>query len=501
MRAQSNLVIYLLAGLGSAALTIWAVTHSGIINHDAVFYLQAIEGDAASIRQIGNWLFYSRLIHWLSLPTGLAPEQAAYLLNLLLDTLLVLAFIRLIEELGGRRLTLIWAAAVVLSLPYLNDNRAEIVRDHGYWALSLVAMIFYLRLWRRFSWRSVLGWNLALLGAALFRVEGVVFLALMPMGLLLHPEFALRQRLASAFCTLLPALLALIALGLMAVLDASMQNRLLDTLANSHQLVEIFTRTVPQKALQLQRSLPDYSLASLSLLLYAAVLWAIAGDLLDALSWPWALVLVLRRWFPAPDLPRDYRLILRFYAAITLLVLFVHGAHHFIMVSRYTMALALMLLPAVVFALDDLIRRQREQRRRPWLPAGAVLAVALLLTDSLINSAGSKAYITEAARWAGERLPPGSRVVTDYEVERLAYYTRKAGGESLRFQRFQPGKAELKGFNYAFVRRAESRLGQRLARQKSLQVIKIEPAGEKGVMIYRLSPNNAPPHSGSYRAE
>ncbi|HEC05234.1 MAG TPA: hypothetical protein ENJ12_00140, partial [Thiolapillus brandeum] len=96
MSRHETLPVYLFAALASLALSLWQITGVAQINHDGVYYLQAIQGDAASIRQIGNWLFYPTLIHWISLVPGLSPEQAAYVLNSMLDMLLVLAFIRLV---------------------------------------------------------------------------------------------------------------------------------------------------------------------------------------------------------------------------------------------------------------------------------------------------------------------------------------------------------------------------------------------------------------------
>ena len=478
--------IYLLAAAASLLLSLFAVWQNDLINHDGVLYLRAVEGDAGSIRWIGNWLFYSKLIGGLARLTGLDTENSAYLLNALLDLLLVLAFLRFVEELGGRReQTLAWAAILVLALPYLNGNRAEIIRDHGYWAFTLVAMIHYLRLVRNFSWKALLLWNLFMAIATLFRVEGAVFLALMPLGMLLR-SVPLRQRIGETALACLPVAATLALLWAWMAQDGDTGNRLTKLLANSGQLLEIFTTGIPRKAEQLRDEvLPDLSRGTATLVLYFAVLLSVAKDLAESLSWPLAFIILFRRWFPAPGLPGDYGRLLLPYAAISLLVLFVQGSRHFIMVSRYTMALALLLLPVAVFSLDEFWRRYRHGQAPAWLTALVLASLLWLAGDSLVNASDRKPYITDAARWAAAHLPPGSRVVTDYETLRLDYYAEKAGARTLRFERFTPGETRLGHFGYAFVRRPAGRLAERL--RGKAEPIWRSGGGGRDVTVYALT--------------
>jgi len=478
--------VYVLAAFASLLLSLFAIWQNDLINHDGVLYLRAIEGDAEAIRWIGNWLFYSKLIGALSAVTGLAPESSAYLVNTLLDLLLVLAFLRFVEELGGRdKRTLTWAAILVLILPYLNGNRAEIIRDHGYWAFTLAALIFWLRLLKDFSWKWLSGWYLAMTLATLFRVEGAAFLALMPLGLLLQPV-AWKERFRRTILAWVPlAAAAAMLFGTLSLLNQGPENRLTELLSHARQLTGIFTREVPARAERLAAALPDLSRGSASMVLYLSVLFSIAKDLAQSLSWPLAFIVLLRRWFPAPGLPEAYARLIIPYAAVSLLVLFVHGSQHFVMVSRYTMALALALLPVAVFALEDLWRRHRRRQVPAWLAGAVFLSLLGLAGDSLINSTTEKPYITKAARWAAQRLPPGSRVITDYETTRLGYYAEQAGGKTLRFERFKPGKSRLVRYQYAFVRHPDGALAARLAGKG--RKIWSSGAGRRDVTVYELT--------------
>ncbi len=490
MKLRETLPIYIGVALLGLLLSLWQIHSAPQINHDAVYYLLALQGDTASIQQIGNWLFYPYLIKGISLTLGLEPEHAAWLLNILLDTLLVLAFIRLVETLGGSRSTLLWAALLVLSLPYLNDNRAEIIRDHGYWAFTLVAMIAYLHLFREFSWKNLLLWNLAMLIATLFRVEGAVFLAIMPLGLLLNTALPLRQRLRYAALTLLPVVVITLVFALMMAFSSSFQNRLVETITKAGSLLSIFTEIIPGKASLLQHEvLPQFSQSAAELTVYLGVIYSIAKDLFSSLSWLYFGILLLRRWFPATNLPGEASKVIGLYAAISFLVLFLHGAQHFVMVSRYTVALALVLLVIVVFSMEGLLQKARENPRLKPRMAVVAICIALLFADSLISSAKPKVYILDAARWAQENLPDGARVLTDYHAERVGYYSNKNNNKHYVFLRYRPGATPVEEYDYAFVRtrkdKANSKLQQLLYGQGLKPVQKITN-GQQGVIIYKL---------------
>ncbi len=490
MKLRETLPIYAGTALLGLLLSLWQIHNTPQINHDAVYYLLALQGDTASIEQIGNWLFYPYLIEGVSLALGLEPEQAAQVLNILLDTLLVLAFLRLIEILGGSRSALLWAALLVLSLPYLNDNRAEIIRDHGYWAFTLVAIIAYLRLFREFSWKNLLLWNLAMITATLFRVEGAVFLAFMPLGLLLNTAQPWPLRLRCTGKALLPVVAIGLAFALAMAFSGSFQNRLAAAITNAGGLLSIFTETVPRKAALLQRGvLPQFSQSTAEIMIYLGVIYSIAKDLFSSLSWLYFGILLLRRWFPAENLPGEARRVIGLYAAISFLVLFLHGAQHFVMVSRYTLALALVLLVIVVFSLEELQRKVRENPRLKPRMVVIAICIALLFADSLISSAKPKVYILDAARWAQENLPDGARVLTDYHGERVGYYSNKNNDKHYVFLRYRPGTTPVEEYDYAFVRtrkgKANSKL-QQLLYGRGLKPIQKITNGQQGVIIYKL---------------
>ncbi len=493
--------IYALAGLLSIALSLWCISNNTLINNDGVFYLQAIQGDPQSIKTIGHWLFYSYLIegvHWLS---GLNPENSAQLLDLLLDLLLVLAFIRLVEALGGRRSTLIWAAVVVLSLPYLNDNRAEIIRDHGYWAFTLVGLIGFLQLLQEFRWRHVAGWQLSMILATLFRVEGFVFLLLLPLSLLFCTQWPLRQRLLLLSKTLSPTLLIAAILLLWIFTADAPDNRLTEALKHGWRVVGAYSAQIPEKVeLLRQKVVPEFSSHTSTAMIYFGILYGIVDDLIESLSWLYALVLLLLPWLPKPTLPRNGWILISAYVAISLLMLFTYTANYWVMVSRYTTAVALALLPIVVFTLDAIYQRFRERQQRRLFYALSV-GILLLYADSLIEKPSHKVYITDAAQWSRTHIQPGAAVVTDYRLQRLRYLSNKGLPTPIVFHRYQPGITRLENYDYAFVRTREGHAQSPLMRQLSAKniapVFDIPPIKGKGLRVYRLSRQGGRETSGA----
>ncbi len=492
---SQRILIYLAAGLASVLLSLWYFHLKPVVNDDAVLYLLAAQGDADSAAQLGHWIFYSHLIHWASSLTGLKTEPAALLLNLLFDLALVLLFLRLLESLGATTRTLAIGAVAILVLTYLNDNRAEIIRDHGYWALTVAAMIFYLQLMKRFSWPILVAWYLCMGLATLFRVEGFAFLALMPLGLLLSPtDFRTRIKVTlKAYLPLIVGALLLAAFGSSELAD----NRLGQLLQNANtELHRVFIDTVDTKSRAIASALsPYYAQSAAVTVLAAAVAIDILRDLGTALTWPFFFILLLRNWFPAPGLPGLYRRALISYGVVSLLVLAYQELRLFIMVSRYTTALALLLLPVVAFSLDDLWQRYRSRQAPRWLAALVALSVLALAADSLIEKPGNKGYLLEAEDWAQRRLPENSRILTDIEVRRVYYYFngRKPGQRQVTL--FQPGRTQLKNFDFALTRSPHGPLAKVLEQGGAEKMASFAGRRGKPALLYRIPHEKEKPAS------
>lgn len=165
--------------LGSLLLSVVAVWGKITPNNDGMLYVEAAllfqAGGLATATQVYDWVFLSVLIGLLANFTGLATETAAYLLSAFLLASLGAVLVGVTRELSPQAA---WAAVVVvLVLPALNNYRDFIIREHGSWLFSLLAIWLMIRWARHRRWTLAVGSQLLLVIAALFRPESLAFLA------------------------------------------------------------------------------------------------------------------------------------------------------------------------------------------------------------------------------------------------------------------------------------------------------------------------------------
>ncbi len=115
---------------------------------------------------------------------GMDPFAAGQVLNALFYALLVNVFLSIALEIRDTRRHAIVAAIVVLVFPQINEYRYYMIRDIACIALVLASTLQLMRYARAPSWRQAVLFCAALLGAALFRAEALVYLFLSPLVLL-----------------------------------------------------------------------------------------------------------------------------------------------------------------------------------------------------------------------------------------------------------------------------------------------------------------------------
>lgn len=452
--------MFMLAILVSILLSLWRIYGNDLINQDAVHYLQAAAGDSASASRLNNWLFYSWSIRWVSDTLSMELLAAAYLLNIFLSAVLIYAFLRVVELFNGNTRTLFWAAVVILSLPYLNENRAEIIRGHGYWAFSMLGFIYYIRLFRNFSWLNLAGWSISMLFAVLFRIEGLVLLSMAPLGLLLNTRIPWRDRWNSLAKSYVPLVVAAVLLVLTYFLLEPFQNRLLEVFQSAGALVDTLLHKIPHKAEMLRQYVfPRFSGEGAVFSVYLILLFMILKDFIESLSLPYFLLLLFRRTFPAVGIAVDARPIIGFFIAANFMLLIPYIMLHFVMVSRYTLMASLLLLIIVAFSLAGLQERKSTQEARKYkiLFNIMLLVIALMFIAGMTSSGSNKLYVLDAARWMQNNLPAGTHVGTDYQKDRLGYYANYAGEnrhteKPLRVHDISNKKIKMPEYEYFMLR-------------------------------------------------
>jgi hypothetical protein len=428
---------HLITVLLSFLLSGWAVYTQDAINNDGIIYVGAAErllkGDWAGAYGLYNWPFYPWLIAKVSQLFNMGLENSAQLLNATFTALLATTFVSLIQVLGGDRKTQFIAAFVILSHPYLNEFRAEIFRDHGYWAFYLLAVLFFIRFYRQPRWSSGFGWGLTILLASLFRIEGVVVMLLLPTVVWLRPETS-RQTRTKQFL-LAHSITLFMAIGLLvwAALDSSFRElagRLYEPLPRFTwtDIGSAFASKLEYKADRLASAIlnrysEEYALSAVIMTLLVIVLDQFIKTLSPLYTLLLPLSVGLRIHFQPPSALRS---IFVWLTLINLMIVFAFAVHFFFLESRHIVPLMLLALLAIPFILTGLHNRwqlrHQQPLSRPWL-MGLLVAVLLYMSlDGLVSVGGSsKVYVREAGYWLADHVPAQARLYSN--DRKLIYYS------------------------------------------------------------------------------
>ena len=420
----------------SLLISAWLTYTVGIINYDGILYLSVARlieaGDwSGACRLHQCWLLYPSLIAAVGKLAGIGLESAAYLLAAVFYGLLVYAFLTLVRELGANRATLGIAAFVILSHPFLNEARVEIIRGHGYWALYLLMVLFFIRFMRDTTWTFAFAWTCAAVAATLFRIEGMVFLLFMPLVLLVDTTRRLPERLerllkAHAFTGML--MLGLLALWLLApgILEGR-SGRLFEPVQRLGDVWEQLNTGLETRAQVMGKQilgnwLDQYASSGL----WAVLLLVIFLKVVNTLSPLYSLLLLpgkLRSRFipPAGVMPVIVWLVL-----LNLGILLVELLTLFILSGRFAVPLALTLMLVVPFILEAIYSQWKRGELRGWqrwLGLPVVLASLLFMTVDGIPSTGREMhdYLRDAGLWLQERVSRDSSVFSN--DTRVSYYS------------------------------------------------------------------------------
>jgi hypothetical protein len=452
---------YFFAGFMSLLLSFWIGYHQTVINPDAVCYLLSASevgkgGINAAMHLCGqaSWPFYSVLIYAFSKITLLSLTTSAYVLDGLLTFITVLTFLSIVEMLGGSRRVLWLAAFVILTSHQFNSVRQYIVRDHGFWAFYLLSFLFMLRFLSEQTLKNALGFSLSLVMAALFRIEGVVFLAVVPFLAFMNGG-SLGTRLISFLKLNVVGITAAVLLVLAVLWHPQLLNKLgrvpelFNQLVNGYSLI-LFRYAVAKGSL-VAHVLPAEAARDAGMVWVAVLIGLYFANIINNLSWV-AAILVGYAWLSGVTarFTREAKLVLYGYLAINAVVLAIFFAQRIFFAKRYLIALILVLLLWVPFALDKLLREPGSRQR--VLAYIAMLALFISSLGVITNTGTSKHYIREAGDWLGHNLPPASKFYTN-DIQ-LAYYANQYGNtifDVMQDQR-KDTAMPLQAYDYAALR-------------------------------------------------
>lgn len=446
------------AVLVSLALSAWCLYLDPVINHDGILYLRAAEamldGGWRAGYAIYPWPFYAWLVALIHQTTGLALEPAAHLLDFLLQALAVWAFITLVKELGGDRRVMFAAAVVILVHGPFNDYRSFVIRDFGYWAFYLVALVWLVRFFRAPGFGAAVAWGASMVLATLFRIEGLVILLLVPLALLFRREHSFAARCGQLAMAQVVALAALIVLAGWSLAGAPVEQtgRLTEPVQWVAQFWGQLAGGFRQRAAALaQAVLNQYSARYAMAGVFALLGVILLGKTIGTLT-PLYTLLAAHAWRgrPAP-LPGGMGRLLAWLVVLQSAILVGFLVNNFFLTGRHvvTWALTVMLLvPFSLVALYDLwLKRGADGRAARWtFPTVCAVLVAMAVAG-LTPSGPTKSYLKQAGFWLKSHTAPEAKIHGNNRI--VAFYAGKRNENWARGFAWEETAAVLKDKTWA----------------------------------------------------
>lgn len=482
----------------SLLLSLWLILIDPIINRDAILYLRTAEaylhdGLLASLALFDR-PFLPILMGLLHRATGISLLHCGLIFSAVFYALLSTAFVSTVRLLGGDRRVQIIAAIVILSHPSIADGRDSIMRDPPFWAFSLLAFRALLLYVRQPTLKHNIQWFAFIVGATLFRFEGVFFAMLAPLAVFAAADRVHRLRIS---LHLLALPLAAITLGGVVILLVQRvllpESQLFPDIGGYVNKLMAFPRVFSDISLATGDALLVFSSKSDAKIATIAGLAAILLiNLIRAVMWPYVIVLA---WGRVQDLckiiPRQFRILLNAHLMIGVIYLVLFILSNRFMLERYSHIFTIFVALYIPFILNSALAKERR-------PLTKILAI-LVLVGMSIDVAGSlgnrKIYKRDASQWLISNTPEQATIVSNSKY--IAYFSgretdwRNLGAISFRATELERKPALWLRVDYIVVKVKPGEFDQWSAflKNNSLTELKAFTGGRHGkVSIVKVPP-------------
>lgn len=434
--SRDRSLLYIAIATLSFLISIYAFIANDVINKDGTLYIYTaeafLEGGFSNAMTVFSWPFFSMLIAWFHAITGASFEISAYSVNAILLILLSVTCLRIYEEISNPNIPLWIPALLILALPIVNDYRIYVIRGHGFWAFTLLALLFFIRYSKQPSFRTALLWQCFAIIATLFRIEGVVFLALAPFYFLLQDKSikAFTRHFVRLNSVLIPiAITALIALISYIASSSNISNDL--TLRLSYMLPSSMISALTNKASQLVEIMPRLSSTESTLFVISGLIALICYKIVKNINLIYLAIWFIGRRRQWIHLTQESNIVL-FFAFISVLPLIALAGNQFFMSSRYTV------LPVILFSLiayqyvDILFHRLVDNKKYVAVSSLAIL-ITIFFLDAIIHTGANKQNMIAASRWVLQNIDPHSKIACN--EGRLFFYSNKTCTHEVKLAR------------------------------------------------------------------
>lgn len=500
---KNTVIIYSLSCVLSMVLFFAYSATDNILNDDGINYIYAAHSMTEGLPEQAKsyrpeTLFYSQ-IALIATITGLDLYPSAQLLSLFWQALLACGFIAIIRSFDTSMQSQLIALAVFFSMMSLNDLRPDIIRGFGFWALQLWAVWAGLKYIKSRLWHFALLW-LGLSGISiLYRAEGLVYFALIPVLILLNTGFTGKFTAKKGLKTVS---LILIISGVIWFVFISEPRQppsntpgfsQLQSLSATDKLLREFTTfklaasNFDQLKTDIAKIMPSkWAQRSVNDLLIGGFIFHVLLTLLKTTNAPLMTLSLYRATFKRPFFSDPRHKLLASYILIGILVgLMSVYSKHFLS-TRYIMLTAILLAIPITFGLSRSYSHfiaSQQIRARIWRYALFSLPL-LACIYPLTHQDDDKLYIREAGQWVKIHLNSGQRIY--FNEQKVAFYAADYTNDSFKKQHDDLQGLVREGYQYAVLYEGGS---EQLPIQQSLQEHRLKTFQNnqgRSVNVYKL---------------
>ncbi|MDD9958680.1 MAG: hypothetical protein OXU66_07040 [Gammaproteobacteria bacterium] len=401
-------------------------------NDDAYAYIRTAEialadGVGAAVQHYA-WASYSLLIALVS-QLGFDLITAAYLINSFFFAVLVYAFLSIVKLIDDSRLVGILAALSILLYPQLNEFRFDIIRDIGYWALSLLALWQFLLFYNYYKYSNLIVFGLTLLLAASFRPEAIIYLIVTPFVLLLDYSLGADKRRAYfARAMGLAVGIIVFAVIVLAIIGISIPALLRDFLSVYEPFINSTFNPNEADSSALSSAIfgeyaSSYSGPYVSLFLFTGLLAILVVKLFSGIGGPFFWLLVYGGYKRMLKVKRNLYLPILFFLITNVVIVFTFILITRYVSSRYAMLFCLMLVLLVPLVIANIIKELEKSSLKNTGMRVVILFFGYCAFDSFISFGQSKAFIFDSVDWITAEATSSAGLLTNNHA--VAYYSGK----------------------------------------------------------------------------
>ena len=398
-----------LAFFGSLLLSLIAVMGTATVGRDAALYIDVAQQVTEQGPDVAwaafDWPWFSLLLAATHSILRLPLELSAYLWCALFFAGTSALMVDCVRQ-RSPDITR-WACLVMLAMPAVNAFRNDIIRECGFWFFCTLALWLALRWQARGGWLRAAFIHVAIVAAALFRLEALLLIPALALWQL--PSLWSSSRRLSFFQFSLLPILGLLVVSVTGVLMSARVVLYLDMIeprgvfASFQMLCDQFANSLINK----------YSQDEAGRIIFFGILATMTITFVKLMG-PFAVPFILRRnWGVLGIYWRDYRPF-AWAALLYLVVLVLFFIKQQFMNARYMSFLNLLFVPVLAMGLAAFAREF------PRLGKGLVVLALLVMLSNVISTGAGKTHYIEAGRWMSAHVE--SDAPTYFTDGRISYY-------------------------------------------------------------------------------